>query len=83
MSFSKITFAVIGLTALSLGACSTSGERLSGLGAGAIVGGSVAGAPGAVVGGSAGAIEGPHVAHAMGVPHRRWHRHWRRHPQIS
>ena len=81
MSFSKLALALVGLTALSLEACSTPGERLSGLGAGAVVGGSVAGPPGAIVGGIVGAVEGPNVANAMGVPHRHWHRHWhRRHP---
>lgn len=83
MSLSKIGLALAGLTALSLGACSTPGERLSGLGAGAIVGGSIAGPPGVVVGGIAGAIEGPNVANAMGVPHRHWHRHWFRHHHYS
>ena len=84
MAISKIACGLMGLAALSLGACSTSGERLSGVGAGVIVGGSVAGPPGAVVGGIAGAIEGPSVANAMGVPHRHWHRrHWRRYHNYS
>jgi len=79
MRLSKFAFVGIGLAALSLGACSTSGERLSGLGVGAVAGGEIAGGPGAVVGGIAGVIEGPHVARAIGIPHRHWHRRWRHH----
>jgi hypothetical protein len=66
-----------GLATLSLGACSTAGERLGGAGAGMVVGAAVAGPVGAVAGGVAGAIEGPTVAHEMGIPHRGHHRHHR------
>ena len=66
-----------GLAALSLSACSTTSERISGAGVGAVTGGAVAGPVGAVVGGVAGAVTGPTVAGDMGVPHRRYHRHWR------
>jgi hypothetical protein len=75
ISFGKLLMA--GLATLSLAACSTTGERLGGAGAGVVVGGAVAGPVGAVVGGVAGAIEGPTVSHAMGIPHRG--RHYRRH----
>ncbi|MBB4200345.1 hypothetical protein CCR94_15240 [Rhodoblastus sphagnicola] len=69
-----------GLATLSLAACSTTGERLGGAGAGMVVGGAVAGPVGAVAGGVAGAIEGPSVSNAMGIPHRgRHHRHHRHH----
>ena len=69
------------VAALALGACSSTGESLTGAGAGAIVGGTVAGPVGAVVGGVAGAVAGPTVANEAGVPRRRYagHRRHRRH----
>ncbi len=70
--------ALVGLAALSLAACSTTGERLSGAGVGAVTGGAIAGPAGAVGGGVAGAVTGPAVATEMGVPHRHYCRHWRR-----
>jgi osmotically inducible lipoprotein OsmB len=78
MSISILNMTLVALTALGLAACSTTTERFSGAGVGAVAGGSVAGPIGAVVGGVAGAVEGPTVATGMGVPHRRHHRHWRR-----
>jgi osmotically inducible lipoprotein OsmB len=64
------------LAALSLAACSTTGERLGGAGVGAVTGGAIAGPVGAVAGGIGGAIVGPRVSNAMGIPHRgRTHRH--------
>ncbi len=78
MSISILNMTLVALTALGLAACSTTTERFSGAGVGAVAGGSVAGPVGAVVGGVAGAVEGPTVATGMGVPHRRHHRHWRR-----
>ncbi len=59
-----------GLAALSLAGCSTTGERLSGVGVGAVSGGAVGGPAGAVVGGVVGGVTGPAVATSMGVPHR-------------
>jgi hypothetical protein len=56
-------FAGIALAALSLAGCSTTQERVSGAGAGALVG-SVAGPPGAVLGAVGGAIIGPSVSNA-------------------
>ena len=73
------TLFLAGLAALSLAACSTTGERVGGAGVGALAGGAVAGPVGAVVGGVAGAITGPAVASNLGVPHRRSHRYWRHH----
>ena len=68
-----------GLAALTLAACSTSGERIGGAGVGAIAGGAIAGPVGAVVGGVAGAVTGPTVARDAGIPHRRYHRRHRSH----
>jgi predicted small secreted protein len=76
MSISKWNAVCLSLAAISLAACNTTSERLSGAGTGALVGGAVAGPVGVVVGGVAGAIEGPRVAGEMGVPHRRRHHHW-------
>jgi len=67
---------------LSLAACSTGEERVSGAGGGAVAGGAVAGPVGAVVGGVAGAIEGPTIAYHAGVPHRGYHRHWYHHRHL-
>ncbi len=53
----------IGFAALFLSACTTTQERVSGAGAGALVG-SIAGPPGAVVGAVGGAVFGPSVARA-------------------
>ena len=70
----------VGLAALTLSACSTTGERVGGAGVGAVAGAAVAGPVGAVVGGVAGAVTGPTIARDLGVPHRkRYHRHHRRH----
>src|SRR5271165_585656 len=66
---------VLGQT-LSLAACSTTGERLSGVGVGAVSGGAVGGPAGAVVGGVVGGVTGPAVARSMGVPHRHYHHHY-------
>jgi hypothetical protein len=77
ISFGKLLMAA--LATLSLAACSTTGERLSGAGAGVVVGAAVAGPVGAVAGGVAGAIEGPIVSSEMGIPHRGRYRHHRRH----
>ena len=76
-SYRKLLMA--GLAALSLGACSTTGERLGGAGSGVVVGAAVAGPVGAVVGGVAGAIEGPRVSNELGIPHRGHYRHYRHH----
>jgi len=78
MSERLVKLLLVGFAVVALGACSTTGESLSGAGVGVVAGGSVAGPVGAVVGGVAGAVEGPMVANEMGVPHRHW-RHWRRH----
>ena len=64
--------------AVTLGACTTTGERIGGAGVGAVAGAAVAGPVGAVVGGVAGAVTGPTLASDVGVPHRRHYRH-RRH----
>ncbi len=77
MSISTLNMALVALAALGLAACSTTGERLSGAGVGAVTGGSIAGPGGAVVGGVAGAVVGPTVATDMGVPHRHYRHHWR------
>lgn len=71
--------AFVGLAALTLAACSTTGERIGGAGAGALAGAAVAGPVGAAVGGVAGAITGPTVARNVGVPHRRYYKHRRHH----
>jgi osmotically inducible lipoprotein OsmB len=69
---------IVGLVALSLAACSTTGERIGGAGVGVVTGGAIAGPVGAVAGGIGGAIVGPRVSNAMGVPHRgrRHRRHY-------
>ena len=77
MSISTLNMALVALAALSLGACSTTGERWGGAGVGAVTGGSIAGPGGALVGGVAGAVVGPTVATDMGVPHRHYRCHWR------
>jgi osmotically inducible lipoprotein OsmB len=77
MSISTFNMALLALAALGLAACSSTSERFSGAGVGAVAGGSVAGPVGAVVGGVAGAVEGPYVANGIDVPHR-YHRHWHR-----
>ena len=68
---------LVGLAALSLAACSTTGERVSGAGVGVVTGAAVAGPVGAVAGGVVGAIEGPTVASDVGIPHRGHHRYHR------
>ena len=68
-----------GLAAASLAACTTTGERIGGAGAGAVAGAVVAGPAGALVGGVAGAIVGPTVATDAGIRHRRSYRTHRRH----
>ena len=72
-----------GVVGLALAGCTTTGERMSGAGVGAVGGAAVAGPVGAVAGGVGGAIVGPSVAHAAGVPHHHYstRRHYRRpHP---
>jgi osmotically inducible lipoprotein OsmB len=71
------TLVAAALSALTLAACSTTGERVGGAGVGALAGAAVAGPVGAAVGGVAGAITGPAVAHNAGIPHRRHYRHRR------
>jgi osmotically inducible lipoprotein OsmB len=61
---------VSGFAAVVLSGCTTTGERLTGAGVGAVGGGVVAGPVGAVVGGVGGAVVGPSVAHSTGVSHR-------------
>ena len=51
-----------------LSACTTTEQRASGAGVGAVTGAAVAGPAGAVVGGVAGAVSAPTVAKATGVP---------------
>jgi hypothetical protein len=51
-----------------LSACTTTEQRASGAGVGAVTGAAVAGPAGAVVGGVTGAVTGPTVAKATGVP---------------
>ena len=77
MTLSGRTLLFAGIAALSLTACSTTGERVGGAGVGALAGGAVAGPVGAVVGGVAGAITGPAISRDLGVPHRRSYRHTR------
>jgi len=74
----RLFLAGAALLALAAAGCTTTQERVSGAGAGAVVG-AVAGPPGMVVGGVAGAIAGPSIARAGGVRHRRTYRHYRRH----
>ncbi len=76
MSMSFRSLALAGLTALSLAGCSTTGERLSGVGVGAVSGGAIGGPAGAVVGGVVGGVTGPAVATSMGVPHRHYYHHY-------
>ncbi len=66
---------LVGLAALSLAACTTTGERFSGVGVGAVSGGAVGGPAGAVVGGVVGGVTGPAVATSMGVPHHHYYYH--------
>ncbi len=78
MSFRSLVFSRLdraGLAALSLAGCSTTGERLSGVGVGAVSGGAVGGPAGAVVGGDVGGVTGPAVATSMGVPRRHYPRY--------
>lgn len=56
------------LAALTLPACTSTQERASGAGVGAVAGAAVAGPVGAVAGGVTGAVAGPTVANAAGVP---------------
>ena len=79
MKLSNLNIVFVGLAALSLGACSTSSERMSGAGVGFVSGAVVAGPVGAVVGGVAGAVAGPTVAADMGIPHRSWRRRHHHH----
>src|SRR5271165_7185739 len=65
MSFRSLT--LTGLAALSLAARSTTGERVSGVGVGAVSGGAGGGPAGAVVGGIVGGVTGPAVATSMGA----------------
>jgi|tagenome__1003787_1003787.scaffolds.fasta_scaffold19994343_1 osmotically inducible lipoprotein OsmB len=58
-----LLLAATAAVSLALGACTTTQERVSGAGAGALVG-SVAGPPGAVVGAVGGAVVGPSVSNA-------------------
>ncbi len=74
MSFRGLVLA--SMVALSLAACSTTGERLSGAGVGAVSGGAVGGPAGAVVGGVVGGVTGPAVATSMGVPHHHHYHHY-------
>jgi osmotically inducible lipoprotein OsmB len=76
MKRARLGLAIVGLSAFSLSACTTTQERVGGAGTGAVAGAAVAGPVGAVVGGVAGAITGPTVAAATGVPPRR-HYYWR------
>jgi osmotically inducible lipoprotein OsmB len=69
---------IVVLAALSLAACSTTGERIGGAGVGVVTGGAIAGPVGAVAGGIGGAIVGPSASNAMGIPHR-GRTHHRRH----
>jgi osmotically inducible lipoprotein OsmB len=78
MKKSHCNLLLVGLAALSLAACSTTGERFGGAGVGAVTGGAIAGPVGAVAGGIGGAIAGPSVSNAMGIPHR-GRTHHRRH----
>jgi osmotically inducible lipoprotein OsmB len=73
VEMSRIISGLVGasVAALMLAGCTTTGERLSGAGVGAVGGGAVAGPVGAVVGGVGGAVAGPTVAHAAGIPHHR------------
>jgi hypothetical protein len=59
----SLAVAAILLVGLFVTACSTTQERVSGAGAGALVG-SVAGPPGAVIGAVGGALVGPAVSRA-------------------
>ena len=73
----RLVVLAIALTAAgSLCACNTNQERVSGAGAGALVG-SVAGPPGAVVGAVGGAVVGPAVSNATidSPPRRKRPRH--------
>ena len=73
-SISKVL--MVGLSVLTLAACSTTEDRIGGAGAGALVG-SVAGPIGAGVGGVAGAIVGPTVVRHVVNGHRHYyHRHY-------
>jgi hypothetical protein len=66
--------ATAALAGAGLSACTTSQERVSGVGVGAVAGAAVAGPVGAVAGGVAGGVTGPTVASATGVPHATHHR---------
>ncbi|HLW93355.1 MAG TPA: hypothetical protein VKS78_18895 [Roseiarcus sp.] len=76
----QLSLAILGLSAMSLSACTTTQEQVGGAGTGAVAGVVVAGPVGAVVGGVAGAITGPSVARATGAHYRRYywrHYYWR------
>ena len=79
MTIFNRSFCIAAIAALSLSACSTTGERVGAAGIGAVAGAAVAGPVGAVVGGVAGAVTGPAIARDVGVPHhKRYYRHNRR-----
>ena len=59
------------LAALAVAACTTTEQRASGAGVGAVAGAAVAGPVGAVVGGVGGAVAGPAVSQEVGVPQQR------------
>jgi len=59
-----VIFTGLAILALSLAACSTTGQRVGGAAVGAGTGAAVAGPVGAVVGGAAGAVTGPSVVRA-------------------
>ena len=58
---------VLAVMALGFAACTTTEERVSGAGAGALTGAVVAGPIGAAVGGVAGAVTGPTVSKRTGI----------------
>jgi len=59
------------LAAAGLSACTTTEQRASGAGVGAVAGAAVGGPVGAAAGGVAGAVTGPTVGKATGVPQSR------------
>ena len=63
--------ALAALAAFGVAACTTTEQRASGAGVGAVAGAAVAGPVGAVVGGVGGAVVGPGVSRDVGVPQRR------------
>jgi hypothetical protein len=74
MTARSVSLAVALLAATGLAACSTTEERASGVGVGAVAGAAVGGPVGAVAGGVVGGVTGPSVASASGVPHTSHHR---------